>query len=221
MAVDLQDFARRFEEAPTEDTSFTAECLEAPPAELVTSGTVAQIGQSHYGSFRVDRVVVAMTPHDCLRLGLLVAAVLLHGGRSTVSLANSRSQLRRIVVAADQPLTEQGYRAQVTEVLFWRRSYSRAPWYPLPGFMNRFDLPHVRLSNLHEKPPVTEAEWSQRDTLFGFGSFGACAQVSNLLLNAAALGERQSEFVLAHEPGPAGVVPGSCELQLFVAPGGA
>jgi hypothetical protein len=218
MVAHLFDFMRNTWSTPLdEEHVLTADDLEAPRNNMEDASIVFRKGASVYGTFRVDRVLMQFEREHCLRLGLVIVAMLVHGTAEVqIALTNPRSDIRRIVLRPEPSLSDRGIIERVVAFLFRPKRYGRSPWCPRPSYLLPIDLPFASLANRENEIPVSDDDWRGRDTLFGFGGPCGCAQIALLLLNAAGPLNEEEEFLLAQEPGPAGVAPGSAELQLIL-----
>jgi hypothetical protein len=214
--LSLEEFSKdSWEAPPRESVRFTRETVDEPPERLVSTGLVILSSVALYPAFRIDHPIMLVNREECFRLGLLIASALVHQSeRVCVELSHPKSQLRHVWVRPDADWVERGVEQSVTGVVCHDQQFARTPWYPLPGHLAPYDLPSLRITDSLGDSPMRDEDWLTRDTLIGFGRPVCCAQMACLLI-AASRGDVE-EYNLYHEPKPAGVCPGSAELDLVL-----
>jgi hypothetical protein len=166
----LERLFPRWDRPPNADCTLSRDVLDEPPEQVSAPSLIARKGLSIYGTFRVDHVQLFLGREDCFRLGLLIAACVVYQRVTRVQLKTDASDVKQIVIAPHSDFAERGLRQSVTAVMFWPKPLAKAPWYPLPDYLLRTDLPSARLASADDEQPITDTEWEARDTLYGFGN---------------------------------------------------
>ncbi len=203
--------------------SFSVANLPAPPEKLASPHIVCRKGFHHYhASNRVDMIQVFADQPGMQLLGLWLLSMLMHPlpSSSQLDLPHRASQIRRM--KCDFMHGGSYWGVQHPGYVSVPSRYRHEPDLPLKRFPFLEveipgDLPAFRLTNDADMV-VSEAEFQQRDTIFGFGNDVAVVRLASLLLDLGHPASKDAEVDLEGELGYRGVAPGSVEVQ-FVLPG--
>jgi len=192
--------------------------------QIVTDGLLITKGWHGYGrDYRVDSLHIQSHKKTYRYLALLILTVVLSGRRRIcLKINHPKSDVRQLILESNwgnHAASSPGVQFRPERFSYWPRAVEKHPWPRWESLgISVWNLPRFNLSNMKESS-VTEEDWKNRDTVYGFGSDLAAVMFAELLLNIGRPQSQLNEVALEAEPGFRGVGPGSVEVSLHL-PGG-
>lgn len=197
---------------------FSSTTLPVPPIHMATDRLIITKGQYQYNSYYRSDLVQWLARNTTYRhLSLLILSVVLHEGldRVQLELLNPESAVRHLIIEYPYPTEPPvGYSTRPYVFNYFPRLTEKHPWMCAPIAPQGIDLPCFYLSNLNDFV-ATDEQWSQRDTIRGFGSDKGAVRLAELLLNATRPQNDIGEYQLEGDGGFRGVGPHSAEARLL------
>lgn len=173
-------------------------CLE----RVETDRLVVTKSTHEYGSgYRTDLVEFRAQKEAFQELGLMILAVVFSPGgcRVHVALNHPQSVIKNLVVTySGLTSRSSGHKTIPSQFVFSPSRIERHPWGCGAQQWEPYSLPTLTLTNMKEFV-VTDADWSGRDTVMGFGNDDASIRLAEMLLNIGYSNE--TKFALEGEGG--------------------
>ena len=195
--------------------------LPVPPEHLSSTSIICRKTFHHYhASNRVDMIQLYADQPTMQNLGLWMLSMLFHPLplNSVLALPHRASHIRRMKCdymhgGAYWGVPHPGYVSVPSRYRY--EPDLPVKRFPFTGTDNTDHLPTFRLTNDADMV-VSEDDFQQRDTIFGFGNDVAIIRLASLLLNLGQSVSADAEVDLEGELGYRGVAPGSVEVQLVL-----
>jgi hypothetical protein len=197
---------------------FHQQILPVPPVSLTSDRIVIRKGVHYYNScYRADGLETFLSAQTSRELGLFLLACGFHGPgeTTTLTLSHPESDIRRIVVTADEVTLADlptGLSMKPFALQYFVAETEEHPW--LHDCCSH-DLPRFALSNAHNSI-ATDEQWRARDTIWIEGFSRGEFRFAELLLNAGCSWNTVREYSLEGDAGYRGVAPMSAELRIFL-----
>jgi hypothetical protein len=193
------------------------------PSAIETEKVVIQKGiQDYNGVWRTDYLQVYAAKKQYEALGILTLCVLLDPALPSVELrlTNPKTDIKTVVL--NSPYQHEiedfpGLHQRAIAFAYWPEPVKKLPW-GVGEVSDVRNLPSFYLSN-RTRSPISNEDWRNRNTIFGFGSSAGTVRIAELFLNMSRPTNEVTEFVLESDAGFGGVAPMSAEICLWL-PGG-
>lgn len=198
---------------------FSSTTLPVPPTHMTTDRLIIAKGTYQHNSYYRSDLVQWLARNATYRhLSLLILSIVFHEERDRVELEllNPASAIRYLVI--EYPYSTDPYVGYSTRPYVFNYLPSlteKHPWLCAALASQGTDLPCFYLSN-HDDFVATDEQWSQRDTIRGFGSDKGAVRFAELLLNATLSQNEVGEYELEGDGGFRGVGPYSAEVRLLL-----
>ncbi|HET6840108.1 MAG TPA: hypothetical protein VFK06_00215 [Candidatus Angelobacter sp.] len=199
-----------------QECTFTSASFAELPGILETDKIVIRKGHVNYDDARVDRLQFFASKSTYRELGLLILSVVFRSGGSRVhvTLTEPSSAIRNLVVEYRGNTTRlSGHETIPQKFTFYPQQIETHPW--TRQNPDVFGFPRFALTNMRQFV-VSEEDWTNRDTVMGFGNDDVSVRFADLLLNFGSPQNEINEVVLEGEGGFRGVGVHSAEAAFYL-----
>jgi hypothetical protein len=195
---------------------FSEQNLPIPPEQIDTNTFYIQRRDHGYDDyFRADQLWVFADKQTLRYIALLTLSVIFHAhiDQIHVHITHPWSDIKHLIIRFIHPSLKNphtGYATRPYIFTYFPKYMSRYPWLFEDNKVQ--DFPTLFLTNLQE----SVIDWSQRDTVIGFGGDTGTIRFAELLLNASLPDSTTDEYVLEGEGGYRGVGIHSAEVRLLM-----